>query len=336
VAIGYASSWGQAGAGDPERTLAIQWNMARWLAWGILLGGLVQLLVHLPPLARHGLLGGVPDESSRERVGQVLRTTLPLVFGVAVYQLSVVIDGLMAQGLLETGGRTALYYANRLQQFPLALISTAAVSSVFPSLNAHGHLGELARVRTLHDRTQLGILFLAFPAAAGMFALASPLASVCYEHGNYGALGVARVAEGLRCLAFALIPAGAGALAGRVYIAMGDFRTPVRISVWTLLANVVLNAFCVVGLGLDVAGLTLATALTSWGNLAWLLLGLRRRLKLPGSDPALTGRIAKSAVAAISCGAVAWAVHRGAAHWLGVVEPRRSIPALFAGMGGGV
>ncbi len=344
VAIGVSHDWGH--QGDPASAVDTQWEMARWLCWGLLAGGLVQLLVHVPPLRRFGLLGvgtavdasgdAPGDESrSRGRVRDVLRTTVPLIVGAAVYQLSVLIDGMMAQGLLETGGRTALYYANRLQQFPLALVATAAVSAVFPALNAHGHLGELARVRALHDRTQLGILFLILPSAAGMLALASPLASVCYEHGNFGPEGTARVAEGLRCLAGALVPAGAGALAARVYIAMGDLTTPVRISIWTLVANVLLNAFAVVGLGMDVAGLTLATAVSSWGNLAGLLAGLRRRLKLPASERSLRPRIAKIAAAALLCAAGAWAAHRGIGALFGLDEPRRSIPALLASIGVG-
>jgi putative peptidoglycan lipid II flippase len=335
VAIGFATDWGGAGAGDPAGELALQWRMARWLAWGLLLGGLVQLLVHLGPLARHHLLGGgALDEASRVRMREVLRTTLPLVVGAGVYQLSVLVDGLMAQGLLETGGPSALYYANRVQQFPLALISIAAISAVFPALNAHGHLGELGRVRALHDRTQLGILFLALPSAVGLFALALPIASVCYEHGNYGLEGTRRVAEGLRCLAFALLPAGAGALTSRVYVALGDFRTPVRIAVWMLLANVVLNAVAVIVIGLDVAGLTLATALTSGANMVWLLVGLRR-LGLPPADPALTGRVARIALASLASGAAAWGTHRAVALALDLGEPRRSIPLLLFAVGAG-
>jgi putative peptidoglycan lipid II flippase len=336
VAIGLATDWGGARAGDPASELALQWRMARWLAWGLLLGGLVQLLVHLVPLARHHLLGGgTLDEASRLRMRAVLRTTVPLVVGAGVYQLSVLIDGLMAQGLLATGGPSALYYANRVQQFPLALISTAAISAVFPALNAHGHLGELGRMRALHDRTQLGILFLVLPSAVGLFALALPIASVCYEHGNYGLEGTRRVAEGLRCLAFALLPAGAAALAGRVYLALGDFRTPVRIAAWMLLANVLLNVLAVLVLGLDVAGLTLSTALTSGINTVWLLLGLRRRLGLPPADPRLPGRIARIALASLASGAAAWGVHRGAALALDLSEPRRSIPLLLAAMAAG-
>ncbi|HEX6886047.1 MAG TPA: lipid II flippase MurJ, partial [Planctomycetota bacterium] len=206
VWIGVASGWGRELGTDDPAVAARQWELARWLAWGLLAGGVVQLLLHLPPLGKHGLLGPTPGETADP--WRVLRTTAPLVVGAAIYQINVMVDGLMANGLLRAGGSSAIYYANRVQQFPLALVSTAAVNAVFPLLNAHGHLGERGRVRALHDRTQLGILFLALPAAAGLLALALPIASVCYERGNFGLDGTERVAVALRCLAFALVPAG--------------------------------------------------------------------------------------------------------------------------------
>jgi putative peptidoglycan lipid II flippase len=151
VAIGVASGWGMSLGATPEAALARQLELARWLAWGLLLGGVVQLLLHLVPLRRHGLVGAVGEE--RGDAWKVLRTTGPLVVGAAIYQVNVMVDGLMANGLLRPGGSTVLYLANRVQQFPLALISTAAINAVFPLLNAHGHLGERGKVRSLHDRT---------------------------------------------------------------------------------------------------------------------------------------------------------------------------------------
>jgi putative peptidoglycan lipid II flippase len=345
VAIGLATDWGRALVGPPAEVLAREWELARWLAWGLLAGGVVQLALHLVPLRRFGLAAGGarPDtqHGARQEAQQgararaVLQTSLPLVLGAAVYQINVMVDGLMANGLLRAGGATVLYYANRLQQFPLALISTAAVNAVFPLLNAHGHLGERARVRALHDRAQLGILFLALPAAAGLFSLALPIASVCYEHGNFGQDGAERVAEGLRLLAVALVPAGAAGLAGRVFVAMDDVRTPVRIAVWMVLLNVALNTLCVVGFGLDVAGLTLATAVTTWVNLLWLLAGLRRELALPAADPGLRARVARIALASLASGAAAFGAQRGAALLLGAADGRRSLPALLGGLAAG-
>jgi putative peptidoglycan lipid II flippase len=328
VAIGLASGWGSALGTSPAAIAASQWRLARWLAWGLLGGGVLQLLLHVAPLRVHGLLG--PGAGERADPWPVLRATLPLVIGAAIYQINVMIDGLMANGLLRAGGSSVIYYANRVQQFPLAVVSTAAVNAVFPLLNAHGHLGERAKLRALHDRTQLGILYLSLPAAAGLFALALPIASVCYERGNFGLDGTLRVAQALRCLAFALVPAGAAALTSRVYVAMDDLTTPVRVAAWMVLLNIVLNVACVVGLGMDAAGLTIATALTAWINLALLLIGLRRRLELPAGAPELVRRLGLIALASALCAGAAAAAHRGTTALLGLPEPRHSLPALLA------
>jgi putative peptidoglycan lipid II flippase len=330
VAIGIASGWGTELGRTPAEVTANQWRLARWLGWGLLGGGAVQLLLHLVPLRRHGLVGPTPGEASDP--WPVFRATLPLVIGAAIYQINVMVDGLMANGLLRAGGSSVIYYANRVQQFPLALVSTAAVNAVFPLLNAHGHLGERARLRSLHDRTQLGILYLALPSAAGLFALALPIASVCYERGNFGLDGTERVAVALRCLAFALVPAGAAALTSRVFVAMDDLRTPVRIALAMVALNVALNVGCVVGLGLDAAGLTLATAITSWINLAWLLVGLRTRLGLPAGDRELLGRVARMALASVLAAAAAFGAHHAAASLIEASVPRHSLFALLVGL----
>ncbi len=323
VWIGYAFGWGASAEGARAIVLERQWGMAQLLAWGVLGGGVVQLLLHVPPLLRLGLVRAPVGEGSTERSGSarvaspwtVLWTAAPLALGAAVYQVNVMIDGLMAEGMLSDGGPTALYYANRIQQFPLALVATAAIASVFPALKALAVERRLAETRRLHDRAQLGVLFLAAPAAFGLAALAGPIASVLFEHGSYGGEGVARIASALRILALALVPAGAVGLMGRTYIALGDMRTPVRVSIWMMAANVALNVVFVSVLHMDVAGLALATACTSWGNLLWLSVGLDRRLGLPSGAGGFFARALRVSACGAACGAGAWLAWAGLARF---------------------
>ena len=338
VFVGARFGWQESAAGGADAVFARQWDMARLLAWGVLLGGVVQLLLHGPVLARSGLLvarkqeagsARPPAHASRSALA-VLKASAPLALGAAVYQINVMIDGLMAESLLTDGGPTALYYANRVQQFPLALVATAAIASVFPKLKAHGHLRELGPLRELHDRSQLAVLFLSLPAAAGLIALATPLADVLFGHGNFGPAGVERVGEALAMLAVALVPAGAVGLMGRTYIALGDARTPVVVSSWMVLLNVLLNLAFVRGLGLDVAGFGLATACTSWGNLLWLAVGLRRRLGLPVGLPALPERALRILFAAAVTGGLARLVQ------LQLVEPVGTLGAVVGAIVAGV
>ena len=290
VGIGLTYGWTgltpEDGAAGRERHL----DMARMFAWGMLAAGMAQLLVLTPDLRKAGLLGRASSASPALRLPalpgedtgwSVLRASLPLALGAAVYQINVMVDGFMAQGMLTRGGPTTYYFANRLQQLPLALVATAATSAVFPVLKALGHERRHGELRLLHDRTQLMVVFLALPASAGLFVLAEPVVDVLLGHGEFGPEGVERTARALRVLCLSLLPAGAVGLVSRAYYAIGDFKTPVRISIAMLVLNIALNVLFLVGLDMDVEGLALSTTFTSWGNLAILLPGLRRRVRAP-------------------------------------------------------
>ncbi|MDF1797819.1 MAG: murein biosynthesis integral membrane protein MurJ [Planctomycetota bacterium] len=301
----------------PPAELARQLDMTRALAWGVLASGVLQLVCQVPALFRTGFLGGqaAPDEtpstaSSRSGAWSVLKVSAPLAFGAAIYQVNVMVDGFMAEALLPDGGPTAHYYANRVQQFPFALIALAATSSVFPRLKVLGHERDLSGLRYLHDRTQLAVAFLALPAAVGLLMLARPITSLLFEHGAYGPDGVARVSAALAMLALALLPAGCVSLVTRAYYAIDDFRTPVVVSSLLLFVNIGLNLALVRWVGMDVEGLALATAITSWLNLAFLLPPLLRRLpraKLPADEQVSIGRrLVPMVLAALFAGGAAW------------------------------
>ncbi len=291
-------------------------TQVRWLAGAVLLAGATQLLVQLPAAFRFGLLrsrrSSPPASGSDPGVGgwTVFARSAPLAFGAAVYQINVLVDGLMAESLLPVGGPTAHYYANRIQQFPLALIATATSSAVFPALNALGAVGRLGELRALHDRAQLAVAFLAFPASFCLLFLAPEISAGILEHGKFEADGAARVASALGLLGLALLPAGAAGLASRVYYSLGDLRTPVRLSCAMLIVNLALNAVFLLGLDFDVEGLAAATALTSWLHLLLLLPGMRR-LGLPrahkrdvrhGFELLVTGALAGLAARAAGSG----------------------------------
>jgi putative peptidoglycan lipid II flippase len=292
----------------------------RWLAGGVLLAGLAQMLVLYPALKARGLWGQSvrllrPSPEAREAAIGVLRRSLPLALGAAVYQVNVMVDGMMAQGLLPSGGQTVHYLANRVQQFPLALVAIAATTAVFPALAALGQQRRIGELRDLHDKTQRNVLFIALPATFGLAALAHPVTAVLFEHGNFAALGIDRTASALRVLAFAILPAGAVGLVARTYYSMGDYRTPVRVSCAMLFVNVGLNFAFLRGLGMDADGLALGTTISSFGNLVLLIPGLAGRLGLPKALPGFSTSFIKMIAAAFLCGLSAAAVMDFGADW---------------------
>ncbi len=320
---------------DPAAEYDRQMEIARRLAWYVLVAGVILLGVQLPALRGRGLLGRLDPASGRRtraggiaavpgasaaahesaageraalvaRVWSVLRNATPLALGAAVYQVNVMVDGLMAESLLSNGGPSILYYATRVQQLPMSLVSVAATAAVFPSLAALGHERRHDELRKLHDDTHLAIAFAALPAALGLLVFAAPVMSVCFEHGAFGAEGVARGAGCLRALALAILPAGAAGLVARTYYALGDFRTPVRVSIGVLLLNIGLNVALVVGLGMDVDGLALSTAICAWVNLLLLLPGLRRQLGAGREGLGVAGRLGRITLAAGGAVGLGW------------------------------
>ena len=305
IAVGLTWGWESQGGRPPEEVMA----MVQALGWGVLLAGFLQLALQVPAMKATGLFQqSAPDPARKTRAWQVLKDALPLAVGAAVYQLNVLIDGWMAEGMLDDGGPTLYYYANRLQQLPMALISISASTAAFPALLAMGQKGDLGELRGLHDRTQRGTVFLLLPAAVGLYVLAGPEISVLLEHGEFGAKGVARATPALQYLTFALLPGGAALLATRVYISMGDKRTPVVYSVLSMILNTGLNVLFLRGFGdvapMDIEGLALGTAISSWFHLLLLLHG-HRRLGLPKALSGSAGMVSKMVIAALAMGWVA-------------------------------
>lgn len=308
------------GLSAPER--ARQLEMTRWLAWGILAAGTLQLACQVPALFTTGFAGrfGSGVSAVKTSAWTVLRESAPLAFGAAVYQINVMVDGFMAVSLLEEGGATVHYYANRVQQFPLAMVALAATSSIFPRLKELGHIGDYKGLGRLHHQTQLGIAFLALPASLGLFALSYPISEVLFEHGAFGSAGTARLSGALAILALAIFPVGAVTLISRAFYSLGNFRTPVGVSTIALVVNITLNYVLVTRFDLDVRGLALATVATAWLSVFILLPKLRRALAVrhpdqPPSDlPALTSawlQLAKMLVAAVLVALIARGVFAG-------------------------
>lgn len=332
VGIGLWFGWSGPSPADGPEGHARHLEMARWFCWGLVLSGVVQLAVLVPDLRGAGFLqrGARAAAHAWAEARGVLISSLPLALGAAVYQVNVMVDGFMAQYLLPQGGATTYYYANRIQQLPLALVATAATSAVFPALKALGHRGQGAEMRKLHDSTHLAIGFIALPATLALLVLARPICATLLEHGAFTEAGTARTALGLRYLALALVPAGAAGLLSRTYFALGDFRTPVRVSLGLLVFNLGLNVAFVSGLGMDIEGLTLSTAIVSWANVALLVPGVLSRLPAPADGPPFARRMLRMLLASLLSAGAAWGTQR-------LVGPdARSVPALAAAVAAGL
>ncbi|HET7370668.1 MAG TPA: murein biosynthesis integral membrane protein MurJ [Gammaproteobacteria bacterium] len=250
------------------------------LAWGVLIAGAVQLAFQLPFLWRLRLVPRPRLAGQHPAVRRTLRLMLPALFGSSVSQINMLADTLIAS-FLAAGSVSWLYYSDRLMEFPLGVFAIALATVILPGLSAHHakRAGE-AFSATLDWALRLALVIV-LPAAVGLFMLAGPLVATLFQYGEFGAHDVRMAQWSLMAYALGLIGFTLVKILAPGYYARQDIRTPVKVGVVAVVANIVFNAgitvpLAVYGFAAPHAGLALSTSLAAFVNAGLLYWGLRR------------------------------------------------------------
>jgi len=251
------------------------------LAAGVMLGGLLQLAIQLPALARLGLLprlGRNPYRALKEscadpRVRSLLGKMAPATLAVSVAQISLILNTQIASRL-ASGSVSWITYADRLMEFPTALLGVAMGTVLLPTLAAAHRASDQTRAIQLLDSGLRLSLLTAMPAAVGMALLAEPLTALLFHYGHFRHHDVVMTAQAVVAYAGGLLPLIAIKVLAPGFYARQDVKTPVRIGIAVLLATQGLNLILVPWL--DHAGLAAAISGGAWMNAGLLLWGLVR------------------------------------------------------------
>ncbi len=244
------------------------------LAWGVFIAGALQLFFQLPFLMQLGLLPRPRIDYKHEGVGRILRLMAPALFGVSVSQINLLLDTVLAS-FLQTGSVSWLYYSDRLSELPLGVFGIAIATVILPSLSRK-HAAESAdQFAATLDWAVRAVLLIGLPAAVALALLAEPLIATLFHYGEVTDRDVLMSAQSLRAysaglLAFMLIKVLAPG-----FFARQDTKTPVKIGVIAMVANMAFNLMLVIPLAH--AGLALATSLSAWLNGYLLWRGLRNQ-----------------------------------------------------------
>src|SRR5262245_57304807 len=302
------------------------------LAYGVVIGGVCQFLWQLPPLARLGVPlvpQWWPNHPAVRRIDLLL---LPVLFGAAVYQISLLVNTLLAS-LLKEGSVSALWYASHLFEFPMAIFVSALSVAALPSLATQAQQQDLAGVCASLGFALRLVNLVTLPAAVGLVVLAVPITSVLFFHGAFNAEHVLATAAALQGFAVGLWSVAIARLFSSCFYALADTRTPAYTGTVAFAANLgfslmlmgeitisaetrsmarlfasLSRSFAVYDLG--VAGLALAASLAATVNLVLLGSLLRRRLgRFPwsGCGTLLLWSLSASAIMAI---VVRWIVQQ--------------------------
>ena len=249
------------------------------LAWGVFLAGVVQLLFQLPFLARLRLLPNPKLDHRHPGVKKIFKLMLPAIFGVSVSQINLLLDTVLAS-LLPTGSVSWLYYSDRLSELPLGVFAVAIGTVILPKLSRlHAEQAPQQFSHTL-DWALRTILLIAVPAAVALMVVAEPILTTLFQYGKTSAHDVYMASFSLRAYALGLIAFMLIKVLAPGFYARQDTKTPVKIGVIAMVANMLFNVAFVAPLyfwfDLGHMGLALATAASAYLNAALLLRGLQR------------------------------------------------------------
>src|SRR5690606_9131107 len=275
------------------------------LAVGVMLGGVVQLAVQVPALARIGMLPRLtwPTKAFADPgTRRVLKQMGPALLAVSVAQISLIINTHIASRL-ASGSVSWISFGDRLMEFPTALLGVALGTVLLPSLSRAGSLGDEAEYRSLLDWGLRLCVVLAAPCTVGLALMAEPLTALLFHYGRFDANDVAMTRMAVAAYSVGLIGLIAIKVLAPGFYARQDLRTPVKIALFVLVVTQLLNLVTVPWL--RHAGLALSISIGALANAGLLLSGLWRRgawRPLPGWPRFLLATGAGSAAMALALG----------------------------------
>jgi len=251
------------------------------LGAGVMLGVILQLAVQVPALLRLGLLpkiglswGLVKAAWTDPATKSIAKLMVPALLGVSVAQISLLINTQIASHLTP-GSVSWLTYADRLMEFPTAMLGVAIGVVLMPQLAAAKAAGDAAKYSAMLDWGLRIVVLLAVPCAVALLTFAQPLVATLYHYGAFTDRDVQQTTTALMGYGAGLLGLVAIKVLAPGFYASQDIRTPVRIAVVVLVITQLLNLALVPIF--QHAGLALAIGIGALINALWLLIGLMRR-----------------------------------------------------------
>ncbi|HWU98626.1 MAG TPA: murein biosynthesis integral membrane protein MurJ [Oxalicibacterium sp.] len=248
------------------------------MAIAVLVGGVLQMVIQVPALSKIGMLprlSGNPFSSLADAgVRKILRKMGPAVFAVSAAQISLMINTNIASRL-QSGSVSWLSYADRLMEFPTALLGVALGTILLPSLSKANFEGDKKEYSALLDWGLRLTFLLALPCAVALATISEPLTATLFHYGRFDALSVAMTSKALVAYGVGLIGLILVKILAPGFYAQQNIKTPVKIAIGVLIATQLMNLLFVPWFAH--AGLALSIGLGACINAAFLYWGLKRR-----------------------------------------------------------
>ena len=297
------------------------------MAYGVVMGGALQLIWQVPSLYRAGFAFRPQFDWSHPGLRRIFHMMGPAILGSAAVQINVAVNSNFATGIVDphtglNGPLSWLLCAFRFMQLPLGLFGVAIASATLPSISRSAASNDIDEFRRTMARSLGMVLLLTVPSSVGLAVLGQSIVGAIYQTGKFQLYDTQQTALALSCYAVGLAGYSAVKVLAPAFYALKDSRTPMMVS----LLSIAINYFAVVALlrftHFGHAGLALSTSVVAIINALILFWMLRNRIG------GIHGRIlfesiAKISIASIVMGAAIWVSSIAMKNWLGVSAKAR-------------
>ena len=292
------------------------------MAYGVVIGGAWQLLWQVPSLIRAGFAFRPRVNFSHPGLRNIMELMGPAIVGNASVQVNVMVNTNFASSITDAAGHVIngpvswLGYAFRFMQLPLGLFGVAIASATLPSISRSAAVGDMKEFRNTLAKSVGMIFFLTIPSSVGLAVLGDSMIAAVYQGGRFRAYDTHQTALALACYAIGLAGYGAIKVLAPALYALNDARTPMYVSLASILINAAAASTMVKLAGLGHAGLALSTSLVALFSSVILFEVIRRRIGgIQGRS--LAGSFFKISAASALMGAVCALSSYEIGHWAG-------------------
>ncbi|MGD1093347.1 MAG: murein biosynthesis integral membrane protein MurJ [Bryobacteraceae bacterium] len=297
------------------------------MAYGVVLGGALQLCWQLPALHRLGFHFRPTFDWSDPGLVRILRLMLPAILGNAAVLINVMVTTNLASGVSDpvrglNGPVSWLSCAFRFMQLPLGLFGVAMASATLPSISRSAAAGNMEEFRRTLSKS-LGVVFLlTVPSSVGLIVLGKSIIGAIYQGGKFELYDTQQTALALSCYAIGLAGYAALKVLNPAFYALGDARTPMLVSLTSVVINYVTAVTMIRVARLGHAGLAMSTSAVALFSFFALFAILRKRIGgIYGNE--LARSVGKVMLAAAVMGGAVLSSSHGMENWLGVSQLAR-------------
>ena len=280
------------------------------MAYGVVIGGAAQLLWQIPSLHRAGFRFRFSLDWSHPGVRRIFLLMGPAILGNAAVQINVMVNSNLASRLGD-GPVSWLGYAFRFMQLPIGIFGYAIASATLPAISRSAAANEIPNFRETLSRS-LGLVFLlTVPSAVGLAVLGESIIAAIYQWGRFTPSDTQQTAQALSCYAIGLAGYAAAKVLNPAFYALGDARTPMTVSLVSVVINFVVALGAVQFAGFGHAGLALSTSTVAIFSSVTLFVIMRNRIGgIYGRN--LWRSFSRVTLASAAMGAVVW----GSSHFI--------------------